>query len=393
MVVARYNTDGGLASSFSGDGKVAITFAGMWDQGAEAIVHAGTKVVVGGWAVNPVSGSFNPHNFVLARFNADGSLDSTFHGDGKVETDFASTTNEQIRALVIDASGRIVAGGFADGQFALARYNTNGNLDTTFDGDGKVLTSVPSFLGSEGINGLYIQADGCIVAVGSADQAQIAIVRYNPNGSLDTTFDGDGKVSLAMPGFRLTANDVARDIGGKMVVVGEAYENGTEKSRMLIARYLSSGALDTEFSGDGIAFVDFASTSRESANAVVVDYYNSIIVGGYAGNDFALARVLHTGNLDTSFDGDGKVITAFASGVTAIEDLAFKDSKIIAVGGVSNTDVFAGARYNLSNGSLDTTFDGDGKLLTDFGGTGDGTASAVVVDAFGKVTAAGWALY
>ena len=191
--------------------------------------------------------------FALARYNSDGTLDATFGGDGKVMTDFTAH-DDAASGVAIQADGKIVVVGMAgegqvkdrsasrwvrwrplDAKFALARYNSDGTLDATFGGDGKVMTDVTAYV--DGASGVAIQADGKIVAAGvAADQAnhhiypRFALARYNSDGSLDTTFGGDGKV---MTQFSAGPEDVRRRLGsaasgvaiqadGKVVVVGSS---------------------------------------------------------------------------------------------------------------------------------------------------------------------------
>jgi uncharacterized delta-60 repeat protein len=130
-----------------------------------------------------------------------GDLDITFDGDGKVTTDFGSNLYDRANSIAIQSDGKIVVAGESSNgsnpDFALARYNSDGSLDTAFDGDGKVTTAVGSF--DDYANSVAIQSDGKIVVAGSSyngSNTHFALSRYNSDGSLDTTFDGDGKVTL-----------------------------------------------------------------------------------------------------------------------------------------------------------------------------------------------------
>ena len=151
------------------------------------------------------------NDFALARYNADGSLDTTFDADGKVTTDFVGgERDDAAMAVAVQADGKIVVAGYTTApatlDFALARYNADGSLDTTFDGDGKahhrpsasVATTVPT--------ASAVQADGKIVVAGYLDPAggdhDFALARYNADGSLDTTFDADGKLTTDFIGRR-----------------------------------------------------------------------------------------------------------------------------------------------------------------------------------------------
>ena len=165
--------------------------------------------------------------FALARYNSDGTLDASFGGDGKVMTRFTSGY-ESATGVAIQADGKIVAVGTAgrnfDNKFALARYNGDGTLDASFGGDGKVMTDFSA--GWDGASGVAIQADGRIVAVGAAgqrhDDSKFVLARYNSDGTLDASFGGDGKVETDFTIWGGEANGVAIQADGKIVAAGWA---------------------------------------------------------------------------------------------------------------------------------------------------------------------------
>ena len=219
--------------------------------------------------------------------------------------------------MALQADGKIVVVGAAAGDFAVARYNSNGSLDTSFSGDGKQTTDLGGVVTGDGANGVAIQANGKIVAVGVAGATSHAspndfgLVRYNPNGSLDTTFSGDGKQRTDFGFESDEARGVAIQGDGKIVAVGgEAVE---EFGDFALARYNPNGSLDTSFSGDGKQTTDFG--GFDNANAVALDSDGRIVAAGSASvgtdRDFALARYNANGSLDTSFSGDGKQTTDF----------------------------------------------------------------------------------
>jgi uncharacterized delta-60 repeat protein len=197
LVVAMANPaaapPGNLDTTFDGDGLVTTNFAAAAEARGLAIQGDG-KIVVAGRVDAPGS-----RDFALARYNTDGSLDPALDTDGKVTTDFDAGLDFGY-AVAIQADGKIVTAGYADvsgsRDFALARYNPDGSLDTAFDGDGKVTTD---FAGSADVAwGMVIQGDGKIVVAGLADVSgtgDFALARYNPDGSLDTAFEGDGRVT------------------------------------------------------------------------------------------------------------------------------------------------------------------------------------------------------
>jgi uncharacterized delta-60 repeat protein len=291
--------------------------------------------------------------------------------------------------VAIQNDGKIVAVGATytggEGSFALARFNPNGSLDQSFSGDGKQTTDFGG-----GATGVAIQGDGKIVAVGANGHGGFALARYNPNGSLDPSFSGDGKQMTDFGGFD-QASGVALQANGKVVVVGQG---GPDPSDFAIARYNPNGTLDTSFSGDGKQTTSFSAGCCDGASALAIQGDGKIVAVGLAGGGtgnpghFALARYNPNGTLDPSFSGDGKQTTevgddAFAKGV-ALQG----DGKLVVVG-LTHTGGdygFALARYN-QNGTLDPSFSGDGKQTTDFGPFG--YATGIALQANGNIVVVG----
>ena len=385
--VARFNPDGSLDSDFSGDGKVLTQVAGSEDIAYAIALQPDGKLVVAGYTDS------EGWDFSLARFNPDGSLDETFSGDGLVITQ-VSSGDAVIKDVVIQADGKIVVAGEAEGvitsDFALARYNADGSLDTSFDGDGWLTTDIA--FGEDYASAMLLQPDGKIVVAGYSYNSgyNFALARYNPNGSLDTTFDGDGKLTTDFSAGTDYASDVALQADGKIVLSGSS--SATGNTDFALARYNSNGSLDTTFSGDGKLVTDF-NAGYDSASAVAIQVDGKIIVAGYtsAGTmyDFALARYNPNGDLDTSFDGDGKLVTDFAGDMDMASAIALQTNQKIVVAGYATTTSpdFALARYN-PDGSLDTTFAGDGRLLTDNAGFDD-YARDIVLQPYGQIVIAG----
>jgi uncharacterized delta-60 repeat protein len=387
-----YAAPGDLDTSFGGDGKVITNFTRRFDAAAAVAIQADGKIVTAGGA------GFSNTKFALARYNTDGTLDTTFGGDGRVTTNFTAV-EDSASGVAIEADGKIVAaGGTAGrgGRFALARYNTDGTLDTTFGGgDGKVITNFTSEF--DAAHAVAIQADGNVVAGGEA-AGRFALARYNTDGTLDTTFGGgDGKVTTNFTARYDAARGVAIQAEGKIVAAGGA----ANFQRFALARYNTDGTLDTSFGGDGKVTTNF--TAREDAAADVVVRPNGKIIatggsGGGEGEDvfntrFALARYNPDGDLDTSFGGDGKVTTNFTAREDDASGVAVQaNGKIVTAGragGLRGETKFALARYN-ANGTLDTTFGGDGKVTTNITAYRDG-ANGVAIQSDGKIVAAGGA--
>jgi uncharacterized delta-60 repeat protein len=368
---------GDLDTSFGGDGKVTTNFTSRFDAASALAIQADGRIVA--------AGSSGGRRFALARYNSDGTLDTSFGGDGKVTTDFTSRF-DGASALAIQADGRIVAAGSAGGRrFALARYNADGTLDTSFGGDGKVTTNFSA--GNDLATGVVIAPGGAIVAAGTAQvegaDPRFALARYNSDGALDTSFGGDGKITTNFT----TGNDVAFGVvlrpDGSIVVAGSA---GRTNHKFALAAYETDGTLDTSFGGDGKVTTDFTPVF-DGATALTVRPDGTLVAAGSArrGARFALAQYEADGTLDTSFGGDGKVTTNFTADLDFALGVALQaDGKVVAAGTAAAD--FALARYE-TDGTLDASFSGDGKVTTAFAGFA--SASDVDIQSDGKIVAAG----
>lgn len=404
---------GDLDLGFGAGGKVSTDFSSSIndiDWAFDAAVQADGKVVVAGYTHDPAVSP--PQHVMLARYNPDGSLDVSFGASGVVQTDFGMPG--VFHGVSIQTDGKIVAAGSialtpltTGSRFFVARYNNDGSLDTGFGPGGSVITAA----GANGSDAqaLAIQPDGKIVVVGSHGLAfsglNFAVVRYNGDGSLDTTFDGDGIVSTDIAGSGDAATDVALQADGRIVVVGEGVDPSLSSAlRFAVVRYNPDGSLDTGFDGDGKLITGIGAVSDE-AHAVAIQGDGKIVVAGSAHNsatsapDFALARYNGDGSLDTSFNGTGRVVTFFPYGPSVANGVVVLSSgKIVAGGstagnpGPASGNDFALARYNAS-GSLDTSFGTGGMVTTPFGVPSLGSddfANALLLQPDGKLVLAGY---
>jgi uncharacterized delta-60 repeat protein len=391
-IIARYNTNGSLDSSFGNGGRIFLPFRYI----PEIALQADGKIIVVGATDNTPSA---PADMFIVRFNSDGSADTTFGGDGQVTTDFGG--DELAYSVAVQPDGKIVAAGTgiaaAPADIVLARYNQDGSLDTTFDGDGKVRTDIAN--NEDGVTNLIVQPDGKIIVTGtttvSLTNRDYMLVRYNPDGSLDTTFDNDGKVTTDMFGSHDFMASALLQTDGKIVVTGSAPIIGSPAPDFVLVRYNTNGSLDTTFDGDGKVTTDIPSVNLpSSARDMTIQSDGKIILTGSNG-DFIVARYKTDGALDTTFDNDGYVITDFGSDIAEADTVIVQnDGKIIAAGSVYasalNQFDFGLVRYN-PDSSLDTSFDGDGKVIMNVGATGaPSEALDVAVQPDGKIVFAGW---
>lgn len=385
--------DGHLDPSFSGNGKVTTPFAGGAYARDVAIQDDG-KIVVAGAA----AGDLGTGAFALARYESDGSLDATFGVGGRVTTVVGGAGGDEAEAVAIQADGKIVAAGTAGGQrFAVVRYETDGTPDPSFGTDGIVKTNLSAGL-DLGYD-LLIQPNGKIVVAGSAGtrRPEFALARYLVDGTLDPAFGGDGKVRTRY-GIWGVARAIALQPNGKIVAVG------TNGSGFALARYRPNGRLDRSFGRRGKVGDSFPGGW---ANAVAIQPDGRIVAAGDSDIfSFAIARYTAHGRLDRTFSRDGRVTTRVGSGEQMVVGLIVSSNrKIVAVGHVGPHEFgdalvwrFALTRYR-RGGGLDPSFGGDGRVLTSFkggafaaGATAQPNGRVVVVGGYGEGNAEGFAL-
>ena len=378
---------GGLDLSFDGDGS---TVANTVSEGMEDItLQPDNKIVAVG--TNGGGNLGNLGNFVVSRYNSNGSLDTSFGGSGTVSIDFAGSRDVPY-SVVVDSNGKIVVGGFSRWLgFALARLNPDGSLDTTFDADGKLTTDV-SGVGGAAIRSLTVDGAGKIVAAGTVQGVDLAIARYNTDGSLDTNFDGDG---IAFVDFseRDNAIDIRLQSSGKIVVAATEFPSD---GNFALARLNSDGTLDMTF-GTGGKVTTNINNAHNVALAMEIASGDKIVVGGTAqvsaNQDFALARYTADGVLDTTFDSDGIATTNFGgSDDNNVGDVAIlSDGKIIVGGNAFITGRYrsVSVRYN-TNGSIDTSYgiNTNGKAIIEVSGY-DVYPQAVAIQGDGQIVVGG----
>lgn len=417
---------GGSGTGGSGGGgrssAVAVTtqvsLVGSSEAKAVAIQKDG-KIVVAGSACgskDSTTGKCTNWDFALVRYDADGNPDTSFDTDGIVTTDIGGKHNIAY-SMAIDSSNRIVVAGFVgDGNgnndFALARYNSDGSLDPSFgtNGNGIVMTDfdgkndvayalaldandnivVAGFSGTPSQGQAYIFFDSAetkeiIFGTGlNLTQAKFAVARYiGADGTLDPTFDTDGKVTTSIGSNISIARAIALQ-NGKIVVAG--YAGGSSNSNFALARYETGGELDNSFGPSGAVTTIIVPEKNSGALAVAIQQDGKIVAAGNVesdpGNtDFALARYNADGSPDASFSAGGKTTTRLGQGGNASAyTIALQgDGKIVAVGTASNgTDNdFAVVRYRNDNGSIDNGFGWGGVVLTPVR-SGEDVAFAVV---------------
>lgn len=387
---------GDLDTAFSGDGMTDTGFGINSPDSARAVaIQPNGRIVVVGY-----TGPSASSDFAIARYNQNGTLDTSFSGDGMQTTSFDAS--DVAWAVAIQTDGKIVVSGYAcdaflsDCSVAVARYLSNGSLDTSFSGDGKQTAKVGTNP-TQSIGGLAIQTDGKIVVAGHAligATFDFAAFRFNTNGSLDTSFSGDGKVSFGFGSGRTDSGvDLALQSDGKIVLVGHSSDSGNTSENFAVARLTSTGSLDSTFSGDGKQMVNFGASTFANGNSVAIDGNGKIVIAGSKKDGpvtvFALTRLNSNGALDATFNGTGKVIVNLPGPTDIARSVVFDGTKIVIAGESRPASIdFALLRFN-ANGSLDTSFSGDGVATFNFGSTYIDQAWGVAIDSNGRYVLAG----
>ena len=431
----------GKANDGTPDGVVNLSLGSGNDFANAVALQADGKLVVAG---SSTSTGGSTRNIVVQRFNTDGTLDTSFGAgtadgspDGVVSLNLGDGTDDLAKAVAIQADGKIVVAGTSMGSssnIVLARLNANGTLDSAFgtgvaDGTPDGVVAVNLGAGDDVANALAIQPNGKIVVAGTTTSTtggttskNIMVARFNGDGTPDTSFgmgtaDGtpDGVVSISLGDGSDEANALALQADGRIVVAGTTTSTGSS-SNIAVVRLNSDGTLDAGFGAgnadgtpDGVVSVSLGA-GDDIARSVAIQADGKILVAGITSaadnsTNIAVARLLANGTLDASFgagtaDGtpDGVVAVSLGAGNDEANAMALQaDGKIVLVGSTTstgNSSNIAVARLN-ANGALDTSFgagnaDGtpDGVVSLSLG-DGNEVARAVVLHADGKIVVAG----
>jgi len=357
IVLARYDSNGGLDPTFSG-GLVTVPISG--GECARAVAPYGEgQFVVAGYGSRPRE---TAPNFLVARFNDTGTLDAEFRGSRKDTPGTAQTdlgTRESLNAALVQADGKIVAAGSG---FHLARYTTTGSLDTGFGSSGIVEPPADGFAWDHPRAMAFLPGDRIVVVGDTYDvgtgRTDIALACYHLTsgagfqaGDLDASFAGDGTVVMTGVEGNHVANAVAVDASNRIIVAGNEF----------VARFNSDGTPDLAFSTTGIvgdAPVDAYSLAIQPGNVDNPDD-DMIIVAGRRNDQLALARYNSGGVLDGGFGNGGLVVTPIGES-GGVRSVLLQGDKIVAAGWASITSgrVLALARYT-NDGQLDPTFGPD----------------------------------
>lgn len=384
-----WSASGDLDATFGSGGQATLRFStatGDSDVVAAVVAQPDGKLVIGG-----VKGG---GQMLLARLNADGSLDAAFGTGGST-----APINGVLTGMARQLDGKLVAvGNAAFVGVVTARYNTDGLLDTSGFGapSAVVTTQLPGSSGSA--TGVAIAPDSKIVVTGltydtTAGGWDVALMRLNPDGGLDGTFGIGGKVTTDVGGRDDAAFAVAVQPDLKVVVAGHAFNGFANGYDIVVVRYNANGSLDGGFGTGGKVMTDLG-TRDDRAFGLVVQPDGSLVVAGQTFGfdllDIVLVRYGASGAVDTTFGSAGKAVLAVSAGHDAARGLTRQaDGKLVVAGyaAVGTSSDFAVARFN-PDGSADAGFGTGGKVVTAAGSQGD-QAAAVALQPNGKIVAAG----
>lgn len=334
ILVVRYNPDGTLDTTFDGDGFFTLDVAGQLDSANALAIQNDGKIVVASGVGETISTAY------ILRLNSDGTLDASFDTDGIA----AINNSGEPLSMAVQSDGKIVFGttffnGFTTST-TVVRLNANGALDTTFDTDGRLIVSPNLFRP----NGLALQTDGKIVFAGQTSASStlhdVSVIRLNANGTFDAAFDGDGVVQTVLTNQESEARSVIIQSDGKIIIGGSSTQpNTTTRSDPTLIRYNSDGSLDTGFDGDGVKIVELLNNNEENHFYEIVQQTDGKIVG-ISNRDGNFGFFVRDDLFVTRFNSDGSLDNSFdTNGVAKSQwcedgtELVLQiDGKIIAVG-------------------------------------------------------------
>jgi uncharacterized delta-60 repeat protein len=355
----RYKADGKLDSAFGTNGRVTAQVGPDESQADASALQSDGKIV----SVGSATTSGYQRGFALVRYHSDGKVDSSFGVNGRVITQVGASY-DYATSIAIQPDGKIIVVGasydnYYTGAFAILRYNSNGSLDGSFGQNGKIIIHpgpLISYIGNiyfgrhadEYASAVVVQSDGKIVVTGKSYSyagcydyyggiycnPALAVLRFNNNGIVDSSFGINGKivdsVKLLYPSSAVLQSD------GKIVITGSGY-NGS----FTIARFKTNGSPDSSFGNNGISVPQTVAGANLWGTSATIQPDEKIVVAGTTANDFTVARFLTDGNLDNTFNGNGVLVFDIGQpgSIDEASGVGIQDNKIIVGGRSRETNV------------------------------------------------------
>jgi len=403
---ARAAPSGELDATFGNDGRVifgeSLFAEGVGFAGAQ---QADGKLIIVGSGL----AAGEPFNAAVLRLNVDGTLDPTFGSNGVAVIDISPGYDDGY-AMLLQPDGKIVVAGSAepnetDFDFAIARLDADGSIDETFGNGGSTVLDLG---GSDDIaTGVALVEDGRVVVAGYSNantDYDFAFARFNSDGTLDSTFGANGSVFVDANSENNLAFALTRQADGKLVACGSVLPSPDEflVGEMMAVRVNANGTVDTLFGVSGVAIVDTGTTIGYSASCKALPDGTIVLAGasGTTGADVALARLTSSGALDQTFGAGGLVSADLGRSEYVQAMLLLADGKLGVVGliedgdGSTPRDIFI-ARFD-ADGALDTAFGNAGSTIADFGNSrfaADSEGLGILEQTDGKLVAIGRAAH
>lgn len=392
-----FSQTGSLDTSFDFDGIVS-TPIGSYVHGEALTLQADGKIIVGATAI---FGSDT--DITLLRYTANGSLDNSFGNFGVAHTDIISGSIDYCTAVAIQSDGKIVASGFtidalSKKHLAIVRYNENGTLDLNFGNSGIIISQY--FNTDTYGEDMIIQQDDKIVVVGTTKNSNsknvMLAARYNPNGTLDTSFNTTGMITIDFLNIGATCNSVIQQNDGKLILAGSNYVT-PGNAKLAIARLATDGNLDISFDSDGKQ----TSTSNACESfGLKIQNDDKIVVAGTieinGSRDFIVARFNNDGSTDTSFSSDGFVTNNVGLFHDYCYTMTIENSGNILIAGATRMTQQANANFTIlrytNNGELDTTFNNNGIVITQLANS-ETIINSIMLQTDGKIIALGFKVF
>lgn len=328
--LSRYFQNGTVDTTFGYRGVVHTTFPGTFAKGMDMVLQPDGKIILAGQ---------NYSEYAMARYLTDGTLDSTFGLNGLVSVDVGGHPDE-VRSVLLQPDGKILVSGESrvnlKRDFSIARFESNGDFDLTFGNQGKVIVSI-SPVGQEYCEGMALQPDGKIVAAGTVDLGsgdEFAVVRYNNDGSLDTTFGNSGIKIVAITNNRDYCTSVAIQSDGK-IVLGGYTEYMVDSFETTLVRVLPDGSIDSLYGTAGISHP--INTTYDYISKIITAPDDKLLVV----KNNIIFRCLNNGSIDSTFGNSGLVTHSYYEFLLNLK--LYPDSSIAVVGyhnGSWNNSVF-----------------------------------------------------
>lgn len=340
MAIARYNTDGSLDTTFGSNGTLRFNVSQVKSFITDLAQQSDGKILIGGRTWDNISG-----NFALVRLNEDGSFDNTFGTNGI--SHITTTENDVSEAISLLDDGKILMAGYRDNNFTVAKFNADGSVDTSFGVNGWMIIPFAG-LPESYIRAIAIQNDDKIVvsgfALNSDNRYQIAAARLNVDGSIDNSFGTDGMLLFNVGDWNDFSDALAIQEDGKILIGGHKWiANVGQRHDLMVVRLNTDGSRDTSYGTNGVASARLVDGANYAKDMVLQSDEKVILVGStvFEGEyKMAMVRFNTDGSLDSSFGAAG-------NGMVSVNNAGLEDYGQAVALQADEKIILAGDAYTL----------------------------------------------